>query len=166
MPVTHTLDCLALGCCVAVTIMFAGFGNSTSSSTPRVLILASDIHAQQSKNADSLWKSDILRLLTLRQWKTLISVFMLPVIFYPFKHLIFYIFTQQFLRLTIDQSLYSSARRDFPWCCYRHIGRYHVRVFQTFRHQYFIIFIIEPLCTSNWFLCVDLVLCNITELTY
>lgn len=67
MPVTHTLDCLALGCCVAVTIMFAGFGNSTSSSTPRVLILASDIHAQQSKNADSLWKSDILRLLTLRQ---------------------------------------------------------------------------------------------------
>lgn len=50
--------------------------------------------------------------------------------FYPFEHLIFYTFTQQFPKLATDQSQHSSARRvvlidmlvDNVWECFRHLG--------------------------------------------
>lgn len=89
-----------------------GFGNSTSSSTLRLLILASYIHAKQSKHSDSLWESGILKLLILRQWKTFISVQVLPIIFIHLSTWSFTYLPRKFLRLTIDKSQHSSPRRN------------------------------------------------------
>lgn len=80
----------ALGCWVAVTMMFTGFGNSSSSSAPRVLILASCF---DEKNPSTLAHLGNLAFLSFdtETVENFISIHA-AINFYPFEHLIFYIY--------------------------------------------------------------------------